>query len=167
MKKVILLSILVLTSTLALASEMFVDGTVKYGADFKELGKTNTVPIFVEAQINNKQCIVGLEATNVDDDGLSYNQKYEKAARLLNGETEPQDQNSIRVKARVRNLSCDNTVKETEGWLYDEFGNIGAKNLTVGTKVKIVFKPEREAKDGDQLKKALSSSTQVQKNTKN
>ena len=83
-----------------------------------------------------------------------------KASKIL-------EQNTSRIQGRVSSLSCDNNVKEAKGWLYDEFGNYGAKNLTVGTKVKIVFAPEHESKDGDQLKKALSSSTQVQKNTKN
>jgi len=167
MKKTILLFLsLAIVSTLSVANEMFADGTVKFGADFKELGKSNAddaVPVFVDATINNKQCVIGLEAINKD--GLS---SYEKISLFMDGKASKlQEQNTTRIQARVVSLSCDNTVKKAKGWLYDEFGNIGAKNLTVGTKVKIVFAPEVETKDGDQLKKALSSSTQVQKNTKN
>lgn len=166
MKKTILLSTLALVSTLAFASEMFVDGTVKFGADFKELGKSNAddaVPVFVDAMINNKQCVIELQAINKD--GLS---SYERINLVMEGKgTKIQEQNTTRIQARVLSISCDNTVKEARGWLYDESGNIGAKNLTVGTKVKIVFAPEIETKGGDQLKKALSSSTQVQKNSKN
>lgn len=167
MKKIILvISSLALVSTLSIASEMFVDGTVKFGADFNQLGKSNAddaVPIFVDATINNKQCVIGLEAINKD--GLS---SYERINLVIDGKASKLlEQNTSRIQGKVFSLSCDNNVKKARGWLYDESGNIGAKNLTVGTKVKIVFAPEVETKDGDQLKKALSSSTQVQKNTKN
>lgn len=165
-KTILLLSSLALISTLSVASEMFVDGTVKFGADFKELGKSNTddaVPVFVDAMINNKQCLIGLSAINKD--GLS---SYERINLVMEGKgTKIQEQNATRIQARVLSISCDNTVKEARGWLYDEFGNYGAKNLTVGTKVKIIFEPKTERQDGSQLNKALNSSTQVQKSTKN
>lgn len=165
-KTILLLSSLALISTLSVASEMFVDGTVKFGADFYQLGKINAddaVPVFVDATINNKQCVIGLTAINKD--GLS---SYEKINLVTDGKgTKIQEQNATRIQARVFSISCDNTVKEARGWLYDESGNIGTKNLTVGTKVKIVFAPEIETKDGVQLKKALNASTQVQKNSKN
>ena len=167
-KTILLLSSLALLSTLAVASEMFVEGTVKFGADFKELGKINTddgVPVFVDATINNKQCIVGLVATNANKDGLI---SYEKLNKLMEGKPlKSEDQSPFRVKARVFSLSCDSNVKEVRGWLYDEFGNYGANNLTVGTKVKIVFEQRAERPDGSQRNKALNSSTQVQKSPKN
>ena len=166
MKKAILLSSLVLLSTLAVASEPFVDGTVKYGVDFKEIGTFHKsiqalkeisdsaaalmenrdylekVPVFVDVTKDNKKCIVGLYAI------------------------EPQAKDT-KVIARVHDISCENADKTLiNGWIYDESGNFGVKSLTAGSKVKIVFESEFK-KDGEQLKKALNASTQVQKNTKN
>lgn len=168
-KTILLLSSLVLVSTLSVASEMFVDGTVKFGADFKELGKIregNDIPIFIEATINNKQCIVGVVANNIHEKSLSSCEKLERL--IMDGKSvSPEVQNPFRVKARVLTLSCDSNVKEAKGWLYDEFGNYGANNLTVGTKVKIVFEQKAERQDGSQLNKALNASTQVQKYPKN